>query len=223
MWELDTKEGWVLKNWGFLIVVLQKTFESFLDNKDIKSVNSKEINPEHSSKRLMLKLNLQNFDPLMWRTDSLKRPWCWERLRPGGEGGDRGRDDWMASSTHGHEFEQFLGIVKDREVWCAAVHGVTWSQTRLSDWTTIRLPLGIYEYLLNEQSMIIITFTPMSSIEFSSILDLDLLFIVHFVHNLVFILFMIITLCLYYWSLLFGRHSLKLEDCFQNNLNNCST
>ena len=155
--------------------MLQKTFESFFDNKDIKSVNSKEINPEYSSKRLMLKLKLQNFDPLMWRTDSLKRPWCWEELRAGGEGDDRGGDDWMASSTHGHESEQFLGIVKDQEVWCAAVHGVTWSQTRLSDWTTIRLPLSIYECLLNEQSMITITFTLISSIEFSSILDLDLL------------------------------------------------
>ena len=67
--------------------------------------------------------------------------------------------------------------------------------------------MSIYEYLLNEQSMIIITFTPMSSIEFSSILDLDLLFIVHFVHNLVFILFIITTLCLCYWI---GRHSICL-------------
>ena len=59
----------------------------------------KEINPEYLSKRLMLKLKLQNFDPLMWRIDSLKRMWCWERLRAGGEGCDRGWDDWMASST----------------------------------------------------------------------------------------------------------------------------
>ena len=45
MWELDAKEGWVPKNWGFLIVVLQKTFESFFDNKDIKPVNSKGNQP----------------------------------------------------------------------------------------------------------------------------------------------------------------------------------
>ena len=47
----------------------------------------------------MLKLKLQYFGHLMQRTDSLERPWCWERLRPGGEGDDRGWDGWMASPT----------------------------------------------------------------------------------------------------------------------------
>ena len=47
----------------------------------------------------MLKLKLQHFGHLMRRTDSLKRPWCWERLRAGGEGDDRGWDGWIASST----------------------------------------------------------------------------------------------------------------------------
>ena len=47
----------------------------------------------------MLKLKLQYFGHLMWINDSLKRPWCWERLKEGGEGGDRGWDGWMASPT----------------------------------------------------------------------------------------------------------------------------
>ena len=47
----------------------------------------------------MLKLKLQDLGHLMWRADSLKRPWCWERLREGGEGDDRGWDGWMASLT----------------------------------------------------------------------------------------------------------------------------
>ena len=47
----------------------------------------------------MLKLKLQYFGHLMWRTDSLERPWCWERLKAGGEGDDRGWDGWMASLT----------------------------------------------------------------------------------------------------------------------------
>ena len=59
----------------------------------------KEINPEHSMKRLMLKLKLQHFGCLAWRANSLERLWCWERLRAGREGGDRGRDVWMASLT----------------------------------------------------------------------------------------------------------------------------
>ena len=59
----------------------------------------KEIGPEYSLKGLMLKLKSQYFGHLMWRTDSLEKTWCWERLRAGGEGDNRGWDDWMASLT----------------------------------------------------------------------------------------------------------------------------
>ena len=59
----------------------------------------KEISPEYSFEEMILKLKLQYFGYLMWRTDSLKRPWCWERLKVGGEGNDRGWDGWMASPT----------------------------------------------------------------------------------------------------------------------------
>ena len=58
----------------------------------------KEISPEYSLEGLMLKLKLQYFH-LMWRTDSFERPWCWERLKAGREGDDRGWDGWMASLT----------------------------------------------------------------------------------------------------------------------------
>ena len=59
----------------------------------------KEISPEYSLEVLILKLKLQYFGHFMWRTDSLKRPWWWERLKAGGEGNDRGWDGWMASPT----------------------------------------------------------------------------------------------------------------------------
>ena len=60
----------------------------------------KEISLEYSLEGLMLKLKLQCFGHLMLRTDSFwKRPWCWERLKVGGEGDDRGWDGWMASPT----------------------------------------------------------------------------------------------------------------------------
>ena len=59
----------------------------------------KEIGPKYSLEGLMLKLKLQYFGHLMWRTDSLQRPWCWERLRAGGERDDRGWDGWIASPT----------------------------------------------------------------------------------------------------------------------------
>ena len=47
----------------------------------------------------MLKLKLQCLDHLMWRTNLLKRPWCWERLKAGGERDNRGWDGWMVSPT----------------------------------------------------------------------------------------------------------------------------
>ena len=56
----------------------------------------KEINPEYSLKGLMLKLNLQYLGHLMQRDNSLKGPWCWERLKVG-EGSNRAWDGWMAS------------------------------------------------------------------------------------------------------------------------------
>ena len=73
MWELDHKEGWVLKNWCFWTAVLEKTLESPLPCKEIKPVNPKEISTEYSFDGLMLKLKLQYFGLLMWRTDSLEK------------------------------------------------------------------------------------------------------------------------------------------------------
>ena len=63
-------------------------------------------------------------EPTHW-----KRPWCWERLRVGGEGGYRGWDGWI-NMNWGKLWE----MLKDREAWC--VHGVSKSLTWLSDWTT---------------------------------------------------------------------------------------
>ena len=96
MWDLDYKESWKLKNWCFWTVVLEKTWES-LGLQGLEGCNQsilKEISPECSLEGLMLKLKLQYLGHLMRRTD-----WCWERLKVGGEGDDRGWDGWMASLT----------------------------------------------------------------------------------------------------------------------------
>ena len=99
MWELDYKESWVLKNWCFWSVVLEKTLESPLDCKEIQPVPIlKELSPGYTLEGLMLKLKLQYFGHLMRRTH-WKRPWCWERLRAGGDGDNWGWDGWMASLT----------------------------------------------------------------------------------------------------------------------------
>ena len=96
MWELDHKEGCVLKNWCFWTVVLEKTLENPLDCKEFIL---KEISPEYSLDGLMLKLKLQYFGHLMWRTDSLEKTLILGRLKAGGEGDDREWDGWMASLT----------------------------------------------------------------------------------------------------------------------------
>ena len=82
------------KNWSFWPVVLEKTLESHLDNKEIQPVHLKG-NQSWKFIGRMLKLKFQYFRSLT----QLKRPWCWERLKAGGEGDDRGWDGWMASPT----------------------------------------------------------------------------------------------------------------------------
>ena len=66
-----------------------------------------------------------------------KRPWCWERLRAGGEVDDRGWDGSVASPTMDMGLGGLRELVMDWEAWHAAVHGVTKSQTWLSNWTEL--------------------------------------------------------------------------------------
>ena len=67
MWELDYKESWVSKKWGFWTVMLEKTLESPLDSKKTNQPILKEISPEYSLEGLMQKLKLQYFGHLRWR------------------------------------------------------------------------------------------------------------------------------------------------------------
>ena len=94
----------------------------------------KEISPEYSLEVLMLKLTLQYFGYLRWEPTHWKRPWRWERVKEGGESGDRGRDGWWHHWLSGHEFEQAPEMVKNREAWCAAGRGVTKSWSILTEW-----------------------------------------------------------------------------------------
>ena len=136
MWELDNKKDWALKNWHLWTVGLNKTrripWKARRSNKSIL----KEINFEYSLKGLMPKRKLQYFGLLMQRDNSLEKTLVlgkiegrrrrgWERMR------------WL----DGHDsvdmsLNKLQEIVKDREAWHIAIHGVTNSWTWLSDWTT---------------------------------------------------------------------------------------
>ena len=98
MWELDCKESWAPKNWYFWTVVLEKTLESPLDSRIQKSI-LKEISPEYAvlNKDWCWSWNSNTLATSCKELTHWKRPWCWERLKVGGEGDDRGWDGWMAS------------------------------------------------------------------------------------------------------------------------------
>ena len=144
MWELDYTEGWVLKHWCFWNVVLEKTLESPLDCKEIQPVHPKGNQSWNSLEALMLQLKHQYFGHLMWRADSFEKTLMlgniegrrrrgWQRMR------------WLDGITDSLEMGLcgLQDLVMDREAWPAVVHGVTKSQTRLTDWTELNWTLNL--------------------------------------------------------------------------------
>ena len=137
MWELDYKESWAPKYWCFWTVVLRRRLRVLWTARRSNQPILKEISSEYSFGGLLLRLKLQIFGYLMWRTDSLEKTLMLGMI----EGKRRKRQQGMRrlnniTDSMDMNLRKLEEIVKDKGTWCAAVLGVTKSQTWRGDWTT---------------------------------------------------------------------------------------
>ena len=154
MWELDYKESWAPKNWCFWTVVLEKTLESPLDCKEIQPVHPK----GDQSWVFTGRTDVEAETPILWPPD-VKSWLIWKDLDAGKDWGKEEKgttEDEMVGCYHrlnGHEFGWTPELVMHKVAWRAAVHGITKSRTRLSNWTELNW-ISIYKVSICQVSLL---------------------------------------------------------------------